>query len=169
MGKVSQPSRPSRRHYSHGHRWISSFAAVGQLTRPGCLTALRSRSERPRTYDFHQTSPRGLTRATPLARTWCSRSTPLSHWCRVPSIRASRRTLTSWLSAMPCAPKPRALRSFVAIPLQLNSTVRLPPNKGLPEKARLEHSHNSGHTVSDPPHQPPTAPLRPLRRPAVSI
>ena len=39
---------------------ISGFAAASRLTRRGCLTALRSRSIQPRTYDFHQTSPRGL-------------------------------------------------------------------------------------------------------------
>ena len=36
------------------------FAAGSRLTRRGCLTALRLRSIQPRTYDFHQTSPRGL-------------------------------------------------------------------------------------------------------------
>ncbi|MCC6528161.1 MAG: serine/threonine protein kinase [Polyangiaceae bacterium] len=41
---------------------ISDFAAGGRLTRRGCLTALRLRSIQPRTYDFHQTSPRGLLR-----------------------------------------------------------------------------------------------------------
>ena len=39
---------------------ISGFAAGSRLTRRGCLTALRLRSIQPRTYDFHQTSPRGL-------------------------------------------------------------------------------------------------------------
>ncbi len=39
---------------------ISGFAAGCRLTRRGCLTALRLRSIQPRTYDFHQTSPRGL-------------------------------------------------------------------------------------------------------------
>ena len=42
-----------------GHQRKSGFAAAGQLAHPGCLTALRFRSKRPCTYDFHQTPPRG--------------------------------------------------------------------------------------------------------------
>ena len=38
----------------------SGFAAGSQLTRCGRLTALRFRSKRSRTYDYHQTVPRGL-------------------------------------------------------------------------------------------------------------
>ena len=50
---TSSPIHPSRVR-------ILGFAAGGRLTRRGCLTALRLRSIQPRTYDFHQTSPRGL-------------------------------------------------------------------------------------------------------------
>ncbi len=41
------------------HQRISGFGAAGHLTHHGSLTALRFRSERSRTYGFHQTPPRG--------------------------------------------------------------------------------------------------------------
>lgn len=51
-----------------------------------CFTYVRNRFP---TYDFHQTSPRGPHDVGfPSREPWLSRAKPLSHRCRVPSIRA---------------------------------------------------------------------------------
>ena len=69
-------------------RRISGFARRWPAhPRAARLSTLRFRSVQRFTSDFHQTSPRGLARAAPLARTWSSRSTPLSPRCWVPSVR----------------------------------------------------------------------------------
>ena len=75
----------STRSATDGNR---DFAAGGQLSRRACLTVLHSRSKRSRTYDFHQTRPRGEERCTARLRAGFPPHVPLSRRCRVPSVRA---------------------------------------------------------------------------------
>jgi hypothetical protein len=114
-GKVQQTSWPSRRLYVRisDENWALLLGASSPDA--AASAALRLCSKRSRTYDFHQTSPRGPSVAWPWAmpaeRTWCSRSTPLSLRCRVPSVRAPGWTHTSCLLTMPFAtPRPPSRR-----------------------------------------------------------
>ena len=81
------------------------------------LTALRFRSVRCCTLDFHQTPPRGTPGSRPSQRR-CSGSVPLSHRCGVPSVRVPEglgsarieHLLTFCSAPMPGAHPGRAVR-----------------------------------------------------------
>ena len=85
-------------------RRILGFAAESQLTRGRRLTALHLHSKRSRTYDFHQTSPHGLTAvAVPSAKTWFPDPRSCLFGVGFPPSGPRVRSFTSGLRVMPGA------------------------------------------------------------------
>jgi hypothetical protein len=69
-----------------GSQSLYVFVVLALGTPAPCLCERDDEPNRFLARPSDETSPRGLARVSPLARTWSSRSTPLSHRCRVPSV-----------------------------------------------------------------------------------